>query len=100
MGLVTVGRHDNFFSVGGHSLNALQLANRLREKFHVDMSVSETYETKTIAELAKKIEGMQNKDTEPSTKNNNTSERLTGKFSRGFMGKLFKKVGFRSKQKA
>ncbi len=50
-----VGRHDNFFDLGGHSLNATQVAARLRDFFRVDVPVRTIFDESTVAELAKRI---------------------------------------------
>ncbi len=48
---------DNFFEIGGHSLLATQIASRLREHFRIPVAVRTVFETPTIAELAKKLDG-------------------------------------------
>ncbi|HEX5358083.1 MAG TPA: amino acid adenylation domain-containing protein, partial [Aquabacterium sp.] len=46
-----VGRFDNFFDLGGHSLLVIRMAERLRPMgWHVDMRT--VFETRTLAELA------------------------------------------------
>ena len=45
--------HDDFFAVGGHSLLAIQLLARLREKFRVDVPVRRLFETPTIEGVAR-----------------------------------------------
>lgn len=50
------GVHDDFFSVGGHSLLVVRLAGRLREEFDVAVSVREIFECPTIARLAALVE--------------------------------------------
>jgi amino acid adenylation domain-containing protein len=44
--------HDDFFLVGGHSLLAIRLIGRLRERFSVDVPVQRLFETPTISGLA------------------------------------------------
>ncbi|HSO38087.1 MAG TPA: amino acid adenylation domain-containing protein [Labilithrix sp.] len=48
-------RRDNFFDVGGHSLNATQVAARLRDTFGVAIPVRTIFEAPTIAELAERV---------------------------------------------
>jgi amino acid adenylation domain-containing protein len=52
LGCDTVGRNDNFFDLGGHSLNATQVAARLRDFFVVDVTVRAIFDKPTVVELA------------------------------------------------
>lgn len=57
LSLPSVGIHDSFFDLGGHSLLAVQLLSRVRQTFHVDLSLEVVYRGPfTIAELAKAID--------------------------------------------
>jgi amino acid adenylation domain-containing protein len=47
-----VGIHDNFFSVGGHSLLILQLQSLIRRRFSREVSIPDLFARPTIAELA------------------------------------------------
>jgi amino acid adenylation domain-containing protein len=47
---------DDFFAVGGHSLLAIQLLGRLREKFGVNIRARQLFDAPTIADLAGFIE--------------------------------------------
>jgi len=58
LGAERVGVHDNFFSLGGHSLIATQVVARLSDAFQVDFPLRRLFETPTIAELAKVLEEM------------------------------------------
>ncbi|XVQ07063.1 non-ribosomal peptide synthetase [Spirillospora sp. CA-255316] len=51
-----VGVSAGFFSVGGNSLKALQMLNRVTEMFGVDYAVSDFFAGPTIAEMAAAIE--------------------------------------------
>ncbi len=54
-----VGVHDNFFELGGHSLIAAQLVHRLRDAFHVDLSIQTLMENETVAAMSLAILQMQ-----------------------------------------
>jgi NAD(P)-dependent dehydrogenase (short-subunit alcohol dehydrogenase family)/acyl carrier protein len=56
LGIGKVGRNDSFFRLGGHSLVAIQLINRVRDTFEVEMDIRSSFEAPTIAELAERIE--------------------------------------------
>jgi acyl-CoA synthetase (AMP-forming)/AMP-acid ligase II/acyl carrier protein len=53
--LQRVGIHDNFFDIGGHSLNATQVISRIREAFHLDVPLRSLFEHPTVAGLAASI---------------------------------------------
>ncbi|MGZ5134066.1 MAG: amino acid adenylation domain-containing protein, partial [Flavitalea sp.] len=50
--LETVGIHDNFFEIGGHSLLAIRLISVIRKELSTEVPISEIFEYPTIAELA------------------------------------------------
>ncbi|OKH99777.1 hypothetical protein A6A06_22120 [Streptomyces sp. CB02923] len=52
LGLEEIGVHDNFFDIGGHSLRAAMLLNRLRAELGVDLTIAALFENPTIAGLA------------------------------------------------
>ena len=55
LGIEAIGIHDNFFDLGGHSLLGTQLITRLRDTFHVDLSLRILFEEPTVASLAMMI---------------------------------------------
>ncbi|HTL67387.1 MAG TPA: MupA/Atu3671 family FMN-dependent luciferase-like monooxygenase [Lacunisphaera sp.] len=50
-----IGVDDNFFDFGGHSLQVVQVQNRLRESLQVDVPVIKLFQFPTIRTLAKFI---------------------------------------------
>lgn len=53
--LECVGRDDNFFLLGGHSLLGTQLIMRIRSVFGVDMSLASLFDNPTVAGIAAEI---------------------------------------------
>ncbi len=52
LGLAAVGRDDDFFALGGHSLAATQIAARLNDAFGIELPAAAVFEAPTVAELA------------------------------------------------
>ncbi len=50
-----VGVNDNYFTIGGHSLNALQVIARIRRDLKFHMDVRDVFERPTVAQLAEAI---------------------------------------------
>ena len=53
-----VGRHDDFFALGGDSILATQLIVRVREATHVEVSPFSFFEAPTVAGMARSIEAL------------------------------------------
>jgi aryl carrier-like protein len=54
-----VGRHDNFFDIGGHSLLASRVLHRLRSETGLNITLRELYASASLAELAATLERRQ-----------------------------------------
>ena len=54
-----VGAHDDFFDLGGHSLNANRVNVRLREQLDLPVALSAHFEHTTVAALATHIDALQ-----------------------------------------
>jgi amino acid adenylation domain-containing protein len=52
LGVSTIGRDDDFFDLGGHSLLIVSLAARVRREFGIDLPVQDAYATSTLAGMA------------------------------------------------
>ncbi|KXK62460.1 hypothetical protein AWW66_08440 [Micromonospora rosaria] len=56
LGVERIGRQDNFFALGGHSLLVTRVVFRLGEEFGVDLPLRVLFETATVAELGYEID--------------------------------------------
>jgi thioesterase domain-containing protein/acyl carrier protein len=57
LGVPGVGRDDDFFVLGGHSLLLVELATALRRGLGVDIAVHELMATPTVSALARRVGG-------------------------------------------
>jgi len=55
LGIETVGVADNFFDLGGHSLQAVRVHGKLRAKFEKDLLLFELFQFPTIESMARYI---------------------------------------------
>ncbi|MCP5053930.1 MAG: amino acid adenylation domain-containing protein, partial [bacterium] len=53
----TIGIHNDFFKIGGHSLKATVLASRLQKQLDLDIPFIQVFKTSTIAGLADYLKG-------------------------------------------
>jgi amino acid adenylation domain-containing protein len=56
VGVARVGREDNFFTLGGHSLMGAQLIAKIRESFGVDIPLRTLFEEPTVRGMSAEIE--------------------------------------------
>ncbi|HAU1765486.1 TPA: amino acid adenylation domain-containing protein [Legionella pneumophila] len=51
-----IGRDDDFFALGGHSLNALTLIEKINKRFGCSLSIQHLYKAPVLGQLARLIE--------------------------------------------
>jgi amino acid adenylation domain-containing protein len=56
LGFARISVEDNFFFLGGHSLMAAQLINKIRDYFDVDLPLKTVFEAPTISKLSLEVE--------------------------------------------
>ena len=54
-----IGIHDNFFQLGGDSITAARVVNRVREQLHVELSFLVFFQQPTVANMAIRITQLQ-----------------------------------------
>ncbi|MFJ1639049.1 amino acid adenylation domain-containing protein [Streptomyces sp. NPDC088256] len=54
----TIGAHDDFFALGGHSILAVRLAARLRTDFAVDIELRALLDNPTVAGMAARVDAL------------------------------------------
>jgi acyl carrier protein len=60
LGVDNIGINDDFLELGGHSLLLTRIVMRVRKKFNVDLSLSNLFDTPTIAAFTKEVEKAKN----------------------------------------
>ena len=68
LGVSTIGLHDQFLELGGHSLKAMQMVTRLADRFGVDIPLRLIFEKQRLIELAEEIERCQQETSIESTR--------------------------------
>lgn len=56
LGLKRVGRRENFFDLGGNSLQGTQIVSRLRSLFGVEVSLADFFMAPTVVKIAELVE--------------------------------------------
>jgi len=56
LGVPRIGRHDDFFESGGHSISAMQALVRIRAAFPIELPMSALFKLRTLRELSARIE--------------------------------------------
>ena len=51
-----IGRSDDFFALGGHSLAALQVVSRVRELFNCELSLKSIFDLRTLEAIACRLD--------------------------------------------
>jgi hypothetical protein len=51
----SIGRHDDFFALGGHSLMAMRVMARVRRQFGVELGVSVLFDHPELADFARAV---------------------------------------------
>src|SRR6267143_5522942 len=72
-----IGTRDNFFASGGHSLLAMQLVGRVRDRLGIDLPLKNLFQRPQLSDLAARI------DTLSSTARAR-QETATGRLAAGF----------------
>jgi acyl carrier protein len=52
LGVEEIGIEDEFFALGGHSLQAMQVASRVRRAFEIELPLEKIFTGPTIAQMA------------------------------------------------
>jgi Phosphopantetheine attachment site. len=50
-----IGIDDNFFEIGGHSLNAVKTISQIQKKLGVDLALKEIFYNPVLADIASKV---------------------------------------------
>jgi acyl carrier protein len=59
LGVDHIGVHDDFFSLGGHSLLGAEVVERVRDVYDVDLPLGRLFESPTVAAAAEYVDGVQ-----------------------------------------
>lgn len=59
LGCGAVGRHDDFFAIGGRSLDAMQVVSRLRRDLKLGVDLIDLFEAPRLSDFARRVSGSQ-----------------------------------------
>jgi amino acid adenylation domain-containing protein len=62
----SINRHDDFFAIGGRSLDAMQVVSRLRRELNVSLDLIDLFETPRLSDLAERLNGRHKQDAAPA----------------------------------
>jgi acyl carrier protein len=65
LSLEHIGVHDDFFALGGHSLQTMQVLTRLHERLDVELPLHTLFEAPTVDQLAVAITQRQAESEQP-----------------------------------
>lgn len=81
LNISSIGIHDNFFALGGHSLSAISLVSLVRQKFDVELSLQDLFTSPTIASLSERIMQINGEQLLPSIEKVDRTKGLALSFS-------------------
>ena len=64
-GFDRVGRNDDFFQLGGHSLMALEIMNEMRRRFSVNLALPDLFDNPTVRQFSQHIDMLAWASSEP-----------------------------------
>ncbi len=73
-GINEVGINDSFFELGGDSLMATKIINRIKQQFNIIIKLKDFFENPTIKGVSEKIENILNKEQSSDTSKNSDRE--------------------------
>ncbi|CAL2108048.1 conserved hypothetical protein [Tenacibaculum sp. 190524A02b] len=62
IGVKPIGRNDNFFTLGGHSVSAIQAISKIKNEYDINLPLKELFEHPTVEKLAEAIEKYKKED--------------------------------------
>ncbi len=78
LGIEQVGLHDNFFDLGGNSLNGLQVIARLQQAFQIQLSNVALFEAPSVGALARLLRPPEEPSTAAATPETRLQQRRAG----------------------